>query len=91
MFIAVATKLSAVATFPATVGRLRNVVIVVSTFWAFAGVTSVHGIWARMIHTFAVTDLLLLALLAAVAIVPLSLFASSRATLQSPAAGRPAC
>ncbi len=60
---------------PAAVGRVRTAVIVISTFWAFAGVTAIHGIWARMIHTSPVTDLLLVALLLAVAIMPLAQFA----------------
>ena len=30
---------------PAAVGRLRTALIVISTFWAFAGVTSVHNIY----------------------------------------------
>ena len=62
---------------PAAVGRLRTAVIVISTFWAFAGVTSVHGIWMRMLHTFVLPDLLLLALLLAVAILPLGRLAGS--------------
>lgn len=58
--------------------RMRNVLIVISTFWAFAGVTSVHNIYMRMLHTFVVTDLLLLTLLLAVAIMPLGQFAVAR-------------
>jgi hypothetical protein len=61
---------------PAAVGRLRTAVIVISTFWAFAGVTSVHNIYMRMIHTFFVQDLLLVAMLLAVAIMPLALVTS---------------
>ncbi len=61
---------------PAAVGRLRTAVIVISTFWAFAGVTSVHDIYMRLIHTFVLTDLLLVAMLLAVAITPLTLVAS---------------
>ncbi len=74
---------------PAAVGRIRTAVIVISTFWAFAGVTAVHGIWVRMLHTFPITDLLLLALLAAVAIMPLNLFAAAatRARLPRPSPG----
>ena len=59
---------------PAAVGRLRSAVIVISTFWAFAGVTSVHGIYMSLLHTFVLTDLLLVAMLLAVAITPLGLF-----------------
>jgi alpha-1,6-mannosyltransferase len=59
---------------PAAVGRLRTALIVISTFWVFAGVTSVHNIYMRLIHTFALTDLLLLAMLLAVAIMPIGLF-----------------
>ena len=61
---------------PAALGRLRTALIVISTFWAFAGVTSVHNIYMRMLHTFIVQDLLLVALLLAVAIMPLAQFAS---------------
>jgi alpha-1,6-mannosyltransferase len=63
---------------PAAVGRLRTALIVISTFWAFAGVTSIHSIYARLIHTFVLTDLLLVALLLAVAITPLRLLAGGR-------------
>ena len=56
---------------PAAVGRLRTALIVISTFWAFAGMTAVHGIYMRMLHTFVLTDLLLVAMLLAVAITPL--------------------
>jgi hypothetical protein len=59
--------------------RMRNALIVISTFWAFAGVTSVHNIYMRMIHTFVLSDLLLVTLLLAVAIMPLGQFALSRA------------
>jgi alpha-1,6-mannosyltransferase len=62
----------------AAVGRLRPAVIVISTFWAFAGMTSVHGIYMRLIHTFVLTDLLLVALLLAVAITPLTLLREGR-------------
>ena len=62
---------------PAAVGRLRTALIVISTFWAFAGVTSVHNIYMRMIHTFFVQDLLLIAMLLAVAIMPLAQFTAA--------------
>jgi alpha-1,6-mannosyltransferase len=55
---------------PAAIGRLRSALIVISTFWAFAGMTAVHGIYMRLIHTFVLTDLLLVAMLLAVAIPP---------------------
>jgi alpha-1,6-mannosyltransferase len=57
-------------------GRLRSALVVISTFWAFAGVTSVHGVAVSMFHTNIVSDLLLIAALLAVAITPLQLFAS---------------
>jgi hypothetical protein len=63
------------------VGRLRRAVIVISTFWAFAGVTSMHGIYMRLIHTFVLPDLLLVAMLLAVAITPLGQFTSVRPRL----------
>jgi hypothetical protein len=62
----------------AATSRMRNMLIVISTFWAFAGVTSVHNIYMRMIHTFVLSDLLLVTLLLAVAIMPLGQFALSR-------------
>ncbi len=63
---------------PAALGRLRTALIVISTFWAFAGVTSVHNIYMRMIHTFFVPDLLLVAVLLAAAIMPLAQFSTAR-------------
>jgi hypothetical protein len=59
--------------------RMRNALIAISTFWAFAGVTSVHNIDERMFHTFVLTDLLLFTLLLAIAIMPLGQFALARA------------
>ena len=59
---------------PAVMGRLRAALIVISTFWAFAGLTAVHGVYMRLLHTFVLTDLLLVAMLLAVAITPLALF-----------------
>ncbi|HTU39141.1 MAG TPA: polyprenol phosphomannose-dependent alpha 1,6 mannosyltransferase MptB [Acidimicrobiales bacterium] len=59
---------------PAAVGRLRTALVVISTFWAFVGMTSVHNIYMRLLHTFVLTDLLLVALLAAIVITPLGLF-----------------
>jgi alpha-1,6-mannosyltransferase len=59
-------------------GRMTTMLIVVSTFWAFAGLASVHNIFERMLHTFAVTDLFLVALLAAIVLVPLGQFAAPR-------------
>ncbi len=63
---------------PAAAGRLRTALIVISTFWAFAGVTSVHNIYMRLIHTSVLTDLFLVALLLAVALMPLGQFAATR-------------
>ena len=62
----------------AAVGGLRTASIVISTFWAFVGMTSVHGIYMRLLHTFVLTDLLLIAMLLAVAIMPLGQFAAGR-------------
>jgi hypothetical protein len=59
-------------------GRLRTALVVISTFWAFAGVTSVHGVAVSMFRTNIVSDLLLVAALLAVAITPLELFRSRR-------------
>jgi len=63
---------------PAAIGRLRTILILISTFWAFAGMTSIHSIYERLIHTFVLTDMLLVALLLAVAITPLDLFTGGR-------------
>jgi hypothetical protein len=41
-------------------------------------VTAVHGIYMRLIHTFVLTDLLLVAMLLAVAITPLAQFTEGR-------------
>jgi hypothetical protein len=62
----------------AAVGRLRTASIVISTFWAFVGMTTVHGIYMRFLHTFVLTDLLLIAMLLAVAITPLAQFTGGR-------------
>jgi hypothetical protein len=69
---------------PAAYGRLRMALIVISTFWAFVGVTSVHNIFLRLLHTFFVTDLLLAALLLAVAIMPLGQFSSTHGRARLP-------
>jgi alpha-1,6-mannosyltransferase len=63
---------------PAAIGRLRTASIVISTLWAFVGVTAVHGIYMRFLHTFVLTDLLLVAMLLAVAITPLAQFKGGR-------------
>ena len=69
---------------PAAYGRLRTALIVISTFWAFAGLTSVHNVYERMIHTFFVPDLLLVAMLLAIAIMPLGLFSRARGQARLP-------
>ncbi len=69
---------------PAAVGRLRTALIVISTFWAFAGVTSVHNIYMRLVHTFVLTDLLLVAMLLAVAITPLGLLSKGTGRARLP-------
>jgi alpha-1,6-mannosyltransferase len=62
----------------AAVAGLRKASIVISTFWAFVGMTTVHGIYLRFLHTFVLTDLLLIAMLLAVAITPLGQFTGGR-------------
>ena len=62
------------ATVAAPQGRLRSALVVISTFWAFAGVTSVHGVAVSVLDTSVLSDLLLFAALLAVAIVPLGHF-----------------
>ncbi len=69
---------------PAAVGRLRTALIVISTFWAFAGVTAVHNIYMRLVHTFVLTDLLLVAMLLAVAITPLGLLSKGTGRARLP-------
>jgi alpha-1,6-mannosyltransferase len=67
-----------VVSAPAAAGRLRTALIIISTFWAFAGVTSLHNVYMSIIHTFVLSDLLLLTTLLAVAIAPLAQFATTR-------------
>ncbi len=69
---------------PAAYGRLRTALIAISTFWAFAGLTTVHNIYERMIHTFFVPDLLLVAMLLAIAIMPLGQFSRARGQARLP-------
>ena len=68
---------------PAAYGRLRTALIVISTFWAFAGLTTVHNIYQRMIHNFG-ADLLLVAMLLAIAIMPLGQFSRARCPARLP-------
>jgi hypothetical protein len=63
-------------------GRLRTGLIVISTFWAFAGVTSIHNVFLGVIHTFVVPDLLLAAALLAVIIAPLGQFGGDKPRLR---------
>ena len=69
---------------PVALGRLRTALIVISTFWAFAGLTAVHGIYMSLLHTFVLTDLLLIAMLLATAIMPLGLFTAGRGRTRLP-------
>ena len=69
---------------PVALGRLRTALIVISTFWAFVGMTAVHGIYLRLLHTFVLTDLLLIAMLLATAIMPLGQFSTGRGRARLP-------
>ena len=69
---------------PVALGRLRTALIVISTFWAFVGMTAVHGIYMRLLHTFVLTDLLLIAMLLATAIMPLGQFTAGRGRARLP-------
>jgi hypothetical protein len=69
---------------PVALGRLRTALIVISTFWAFVGMTAVHGIYERLLHTFVLTDLLLIAMLLATAILPLGQFSTGRGRARLP-------
>lgn len=69
---------------PVALGRLRTALIVISTFWAFVGMTAVHGIYLRLLHTFVLTDLLLIAMLLATAIMPLGQFSTGRSRARLP-------
>ena len=62
---------------PAAHGRVCTALIAISTFWAFAGVTAIHGVYMAMLHTFVLTDLFLLTLLLALAITPLGQFSGA--------------
>ena len=69
---------------PVALGRLRTALIVISTFWAFVGMTAVHGIYMSLLHTFVLTDLLLIAMLLATAIMPLGQFIAGRGRARLP-------
>ena len=69
---------------PVALGRLRTTLIVISTFWAFVGMTAVHGIYMRLLHTFVLTDLLLIAMLLGTAIMPLGQFTAGRDRVRLP-------
>ena len=69
---------------PVALGRLRTALIVISTFWAFVGMTVVHGIYLRLLHTFVLTDLLLIAMLLATAIMPIGQFSTGRGRARLP-------
>jgi hypothetical protein len=62
-------------------GRMRSWLIVISTFWAFAGMASMHSVFMRLIHTFVVPDLLLVAALLAITIAPLGQFGGDKPRL----------
>jgi hypothetical protein len=66
---------------PAAGDRLRSLMIGINIFWAFAGVTSVHNVYMRLLHTSVLTDLLLIALLLGVAVMPLGQFTPARPRL----------
>jgi alpha-1,6-mannosyltransferase len=69
---------------PVALGRLRTALIVISTFWAFVGMTAMHGIYLRLLHTFVLTDLLLIAMLLATAIMPIGQFSTGRGRARLP-------
>ena len=69
---------------PVALGRLRTALIVISTFWAFVGMTAVHGIYMSLLHSFVLTDLLLIAMLLATAIMPLGQFTAGRGRARLP-------
>jgi hypothetical protein len=59
---------------PAASGWLRKVCIVLIIYWSFIGATQLKSLFEAIIHTNVVLDVVLLAIVAAVAIVPFGLF-----------------
>jgi hypothetical protein len=63
---------------PALVGRLRTVVMFLITYWTVLGATKIRTLFVTLAHTSMLLDLMLIAALAALAIVPLGLFHQRR-------------
>jgi hypothetical protein len=63
-----------IALAPVALGKLRRALIMMITYATFVGTTSIHHAFSKLLDTYVLTDLVLLAALAAVAIVPLGLF-----------------
>jgi hypothetical protein len=75
---------------PAASGRLRTLIIAIVTIETFVGVTSVRGIVLGMWHAGVLPDLILIAAMVAITIVPLNqLHASRRRRHSTPDGGRP--
>jgi alpha-1,6-mannosyltransferase len=67
---------------PMVTGNLRRAILVITTFETFSGATSVRGVVEMLLHTDPLVDLMLLAGMCAVAIMPLAQF--GRPGRQSP-------
>jgi hypothetical protein len=63
-----------VALAPVAAGRLRTALMILITYWTVVGATKITTLWSTMVHVGAVLDVVLIASLAAVVIVPLGLY-----------------
>jgi alpha-1,6-mannosyltransferase len=68
---------------PAATPALRRVVVAISTFEIFVGISSVKNLSLTIVHAGALPDLILLGALFAIAIIPLGQFGRSRPSLRS--------
>jgi hypothetical protein len=76
---------------PAATLTLRRVIIAISTFEAFVGISSVKNLVLTVVHAGILPDLILVAAIFAIVIIPLGQFGRTRPTLRSlwPGAHRP--
>jgi hypothetical protein len=76
---------------PAATPALRRIVIVISTFEAFVGLSSVKNLGVTLVHAGVLPDLIVVAAIFAMVIIPLGQFGRTRPTLRSlrPGAHRP--
>ena len=73
---------------PATTPTLRRVIIAISTFEVFVGISSVKNLALTVVHAGLLPDLILVAAIFAIIIIPLGQFGRSRPSLRSAPSGR---